>query len=313
MRTGMHLVHSPRALAALATLLCLISMPVALRAQDHADESFQLAIGLVKRGLHDDAARQFRKFLEEAPRHRRAAEAWYRLGTCYLELKKPERAAEAFSSALEQGNGFQLRAECRYRLGHTLKGLGHNQEAAEQLEKLVDEAGDDHYLAAAALYAAGECRRDAKQLTPAIRDFARAVRADKDKNGKFAGLALYQTGFVLMGQQRYKDAMAAFAEVADRYPGHKAAAESRFLEGEAGLRAKEFDRAEQAYRKSLKHNQLRVRRSLWRSRSRRRRCLDPAVAVPRRQRSSRQPGPNGIDHHQIRDRPLGGLAYADVN
>ena len=48
------------------------------------------------------------------------AEAHYRLGVCYLELKKPDAAIAAFRRAL-RGRGLKLVAECRYRLGHTLR------------------------------------------------------------------------------------------------------------------------------------------------------------------------------------------------
>ena len=63
--------------AALAVCLAFTLAPAAL-AQRSA-EQFQIAIGLLQRGLHSEAARYFETFLEEQPRHDLAREAWYRL------------------------------------------------------------------------------------------------------------------------------------------------------------------------------------------------------------------------------------------
>src|SRR5688572_234776 len=77
----------------LVSLALLASLPVPLRAQqDRESERFVVATGLIKRGLHDEAAKQLERFVEEQPGHRLAPEAWYRLGTCHLELGKKEPA-----------------------------------------------------------------------------------------------------------------------------------------------------------------------------------------------------------------------------
>src|SRR5687768_11911186 len=105
----------------LVSLALLASLPVPLRAQQD---------------------RESERFVEEQPGHRLAPEAWYRLGTCHLELGKKEPAVAAFEQALkvaEKGNAekLRLRAECRYRLGQTLKELERPKDAAVQFKQLT--------------------------------------------------------------------------------------------------------------------------------------------------------------------------------
>jgi len=70
-------------------------LPIPAAAQDRSGERFQLALGLIERGMHDDAARQLQLFVREQAEHRKAAEAHYRLGVCYLELQQSEKAVAA--------------------------------------------------------------------------------------------------------------------------------------------------------------------------------------------------------------------------
>ena len=86
-----------------------------------SDEDLQLALGLIQRGLHAEAARTLEGFLKAQPRHDRAAEALYRLGVCRAETNDNDGAIRAWSDALE-GRAFALRPECRYRLGSRVQG-----------------------------------------------------------------------------------------------------------------------------------------------------------------------------------------------
>ena len=106
--------------AAQAVCLFLTLAPAAL-AQERSAEQFQLAIGLLQRGLHEEAADRFERFLQAQPRHALAREAWYRLGTCQVELGQTEEAATSFRSALRGRGSFELLSECRYLLGGVLK------------------------------------------------------------------------------------------------------------------------------------------------------------------------------------------------
>lgn len=234
-------------------LVAVAALHVSLGAQNRASERFQLAVGLIDRGMHDDAAKQLERFLEEQPQHANRDEAQYRLGCCYLKLDKPAKAVAALRAALGGGAGFELRAECRYRLGHTLQQTGDPTGAAEQFGKLVSEEGDKHYLAAASLYARGEALRGAnpKDVAGALAAYVRAAALDRDKGGQFAVPALYQAGFLELGAGRPEQAAVHFSAAADRFPKHSAHGECRFLAGEALLRAGKVEAAEKAFGQAL--------------------------------------------------------------
>ena len=229
----------------------LASLPVLQAQNDAVEESFQVAIAFIKRGIHDDAAKQLEALLAEAPKHRLANEARYRLGVCKLELNKKKEAAAAFAAALRGGGAFRLAAECRYRLGNTLRELGDLAGASQQYARLVRSAGLAHYLAVPSLYAQGECLRDLGKFTPALSAFESAARSDTDKLGKFGLPALYQKGFILLKLERYRDAQRSFALAATRYPKNVAAAECRYLEGEAAYRSGDYQQAQKAYQSTI--------------------------------------------------------------
>ena len=81
-------------------LVAVAALHVSLGAQNRASERFQLAVGLIDRGMHDDAAKQLERFLEEQPQHANRDEAQYRLGCCYLKLDKPAKAVAAAVAAI---------------------------------------------------------------------------------------------------------------------------------------------------------------------------------------------------------------------
>jgi TolA-binding protein len=219
-------------------------------AQGRSSERFDLALGLIKRGMHDDAARQLARFVEDQPKHAKRAEAFYRLGTCRLELKDSTGAVEAFRDALQTGK-FKLRAECHYRLGHTLE-KDDPKGAAQVFAELVKEGGDGHYLAAPSLYARGECLRRTGQDDLALKAYTRAATLDKEKSGVFAASSLYQAGFIQLRKKDYGTAEKIFASAADRFPKHKAYGECRFLQGESALRGKRYDPARSAFDQAVK-------------------------------------------------------------
>ncbi|MEE2886171.1 MAG: tetratricopeptide repeat protein [Planctomycetota bacterium] len=217
-----------------------------LAAQDRSAERYQLALGLINRGMHDDAARQLSRFVEDQSSHDKASEANYRLGVCYLELKKPEQAIAAFRRAL-RGRPFKFKAECRYRLGHTLKQDKQDAEAAIQFRQLVAEAGDKHYLAAPSLFAEGESLRKTNDEDAALSAYRKCADLDTDKDGRFAVTALYQAGFIQLRRGVFLDASKLFQRAGDRYPKHAAFGECRFLQGEAALRAGDSGAARAAF------------------------------------------------------------------
>ena len=60
---------------------------------------------VMQRELYDDAARQFRAFLDEHPRHARVSEAHYRIGVCELELQHRTEIPAAWEAVLQSPHG----------------------------------------------------------------------------------------------------------------------------------------------------------------------------------------------------------------
>ena len=233
-------------------LACLFAVAIpAVHAQADVDrEDFDVGIGLLRRGLHDDAARQFRRYVERHPRAELAPEAWYRLGTCYEKLGDAGKAIQSLDKALSFG---QMRhvPECLYRLGKLLQKAGRKDAAHERLAELVRKTDAKHYLHVAGLYADGECLRDLKQREAAVASFLSAAKLERDAKGAFGLPALYHAGFLLMALGRFGEASGVFASAAKRWPDNEAAGECLHLAGEALYRGEDFVRAETAYRKAI--------------------------------------------------------------
>ena len=217
--------------------------PPALGQSDRQRESFDVAIGLLRRELHDEAAKQFRRFLRSSPNHALAGEAWYRLGCCEEANKNDDESVAAFKKALAKRHRFM--AECRYRLGKLLQKDKKLEPAVEQFVQLLRENGKTHYLHAAASYACGECLRDLDQKEGALAAFDTA--AGSAKKADFGMPALYQAGFMLLALDRPAEAAQRFGKAASKWSEHEAASECRHLEGEAQYRAKNYEAASRAY------------------------------------------------------------------
>lgn len=241
---------------ALVAALSLLPASPLLCQSERPPEAFQLAVGLQQRGLHEEAARQFGDFLKANANHPLAAEAWYRLGTSRAELDQKDPAIEALGRALavakRQGGEFRLRPECRYRLGNLLESQGKHQPAVEQFTALGQEVAADHYLQAAARFAAGEGLRELGQLEQAVRAFAGAVEVATGEQATFRFPALYQLGFALLRTKSLVDAAAAFGEAAKVAPDEAAKGECLYLQGDTLLRHEDHAGAQRALQAAAK-------------------------------------------------------------
>ncbi len=234
--------------------LVFLAGGIALPAQADRDaEAFQIGIGLLQRQLHDEAGKQFEKFLRDKPEHALAAEAHYRLACCRLELNDAERAIASLRVAIDRGGErFKLRPEALYRLGSALHQTGKHIPAHETLSKLLTAIDDKHYLRPPALFAAGESLRDAKRDADAAATFLAAAAADPDPAGAYAVPARYQAGFALLRLNQFAEAETAFAAAAEGHPQHPACGECWYLAGDAAYRAGRYEPALAAFAASEK-------------------------------------------------------------
>ncbi|MFY9346019.1 MAG: tetratricopeptide repeat protein, partial [Planctomycetota bacterium] len=232
----------------------LLALVASLHAQsERPPEQFAIGVGLQQRGLHDEAAAAFEQFLQQHGKHALAAEAWYRLGLARIELKTGKPAVAALRQALAAGGkDFKLRPECRYRLGNLLEQGKEHGPALEQFEALASEIPADHYLRAAALYAAGEACRELQDDEKAGVAFAAAAEAATGERGNYKFPALYQLGFTQVRRQQLAEAAATFALAATAAPDDGGKGECFYLSGDALLRLHEHDAAERAFSRAVK-------------------------------------------------------------
>lgn len=212
------------------------------------DDSWRLAMGLLQRGLHEEAAEQLRAFLNDAGRDPRVPEARYRLGVCEAECGRDEAAVAAFEAALRDRR-LALRPECLYRLGGALQRLRRHADARRRYEELIEAVDDEHYLVAAAHFGAGEAARDAGDDAGAAPHFllAAAKTTGDDPSGyRFAGL--YQAGYALLRSGASDEAARTLSALAERFPQHEARGEILHLLGEAQYRGGHYEDAEIAWR-----------------------------------------------------------------
>ncbi|MGK0300038.1 MAG: tetratricopeptide (TPR) repeat protein [Planctomycetota bacterium] len=236
----------------LLTIACLCA-PVLFAQNERRPESFQLAIGMQQRGLHEEAAKYLTKFVREHAGHALIAEGYYRLAQSHTELQQVDPAIKNFREALKRGGKkFALRTEAQYRLGNLLQGKGDNANALSCFSDLGSEIAGDHYLAAAATYAKGEVLRDLGKDEPAAKAFAAASKLAVGEQAGFLFPALYQGGFAWLRLQKFGDAAATFTAAQLAAPDQAAKGECLYLIGDAQLRLQQYAKADRAFQSSLR-------------------------------------------------------------
>ncbi len=202
---------------------------------------------LIRRGLHEEAAARFESFLAAQPRHERASEARYRLGVCRLETGARDAGIDELQRALRDPR-MPYRPECGYRLGGALADAGRPADAAAVLASLAAELDDDHYLAAAVHFGAGEAFLavgQPREAAPLLREAARLDAEGKADGYAFAGL--YRAGHAALETDDPAAAATDFAALLGRFPEHPARGELLWLCGESADRAGQSQAARQAF------------------------------------------------------------------
>ncbi|MFK7743012.1 MAG: tetratricopeptide repeat protein [Planctomycetota bacterium] len=228
-------------------LVCLVA-PLASAQNERLPETYRIAIGLQKRGLHDEAVDYLRRFVKQSTAGSFAAEAHYRLAQSLTELGKIDEAIPALRQAVAKGGPtFSLRAESLYRLGGLLQGEGKHADALESYQALGQAIDKTHYLSAAQSYAEGEMLRELGRDEEAGVAFSRAAERAVGKQQNFLFPARYQQGFAALRRQQYEAAVDAFGEALAVAPDAEARGECSYLIGDAWLRLEQYDSAEKAF------------------------------------------------------------------
>lgn len=243
----------PRIALPFAMAFCLAPVSLLSAQNERLPETFQVALGMQQRGMHEEAARYFSQFVDQSPRHPLRAEAHYRAGVSQAAAGAARDAVRSLQSALQRGGeNFRLKPECRYRLGNLLQEAEEHAAAATQFEALGKEVKNDHYLRAPAWFAAGECRRELGDDGKAAVAFAASVESATGEQREYLFPGLYQLGFCLRRVDALPEAATVFARAAEAAPDAAAQGECRYLEGDTLLRLEKYGPAREAFTAALR-------------------------------------------------------------
>lgn len=216
-------------------------------AADPALRDYFAANGLLNRGLFDQAAAEYRKFLSEHARHHKAPIARYGLSVCLFRLNQFEPAVAELSQLADQTD-FAFAAEVATMLGQCRLQQREFDKAAESFERVLrHHAGHDLSDDAAAglieaLHGAGKHDEAATQATAFARKWSDSPL--RDRVAYFAGLSELS---------RSADAAAAdrFAVLIEQYPDSPLAEQATLLAADARRRTGATEEARRLYQSLL--------------------------------------------------------------
>jgi len=227
-----------------AALLVLALSFTQAWAQDPGDSQMDFANGLLQRGFHKDAAREYGVYLEKFPKGAHVPTALYRLGEAEYALKDYEAALKAFDRFLAQQGAPDLLPRVQLRRGEVLYRLKKLPEAIAALKPLTAPDAAPA-VRPSALYYLGKAAYDAGS-------HADARAALQELTEKHAGDALapygrFQLAYVLLALEETEKAAAEFAAVGGSDADPALRAESRFLAAETYDKLGWYEPAVKAY------------------------------------------------------------------
>ena len=196
------------------------------------------ALELQKQGRFEEAAAQYRRFLELAPR---SWEVRSNLGVVYAQLGRYEEAVREYRQALALQPSAQAVAAIRFNLAVALYKAGRMNDAAGELETLR-RARPDHRPAALLL---ADCRLQLGEWKQVIALLDPLLERDPENPA-----ILYMIGTALMRDRQYQRGQA----VLDRILRRGDSAEAHLVLAIASREANDDLAAEKELRKALELN-----------------------------------------------------------
>ncbi len=211
------------------------------------DEQTQIdfANGLFSRGFYEDAAEEYRTYLQQYPGGADRDVASYRLGESQFATGQYADALSAFESALGSRVSGEIRERATLRKGVTLYHLNRLSDARAILDTLV-QGGTAEANRGEALYYLGKLHFEASNHDAATKSFTRLIR--ELPGHALAPFAQYQLAFVYVAQGALEKAAIQFSEVANAASANESLrVECRFRAAETYDKIGWFDAAVKAY------------------------------------------------------------------
>lgn len=203
------------------------------------------ANGLFSREFYEEAADEYRTYLNDYPGGEHRISALYRLGESEHAAKRYEAAIEAFDQLLAGEGPAELAQRARLRKGVALHRLERLDEAVKEL-KSASEGGTDDALRAEALYHLGKLHFEAGRRDEAIAVFK--ALGQQGGESPLVAYGRYQLAFIYLSQDALEKAAIEFSEIAASTEADEALRmECRFRAAEAYDKIGWFDAAVRAY------------------------------------------------------------------
>ncbi|HWA99113.1 MAG TPA: tetratricopeptide repeat protein, partial [Pirellulales bacterium] len=249
-----------------------------------ADARYALGVTQAELGQNAAAEATFASFLKQFPTHRFAPEVTMRRGEMLLALGKPEQAEKLFAEAAA-APGFELADHAVMRQAACLFELGKYAEARKLYASVPERFAQSPYRAAAWL-GAGRCAYLEGKYDDARTLLVKLTSADGDaffeaghwrvrgalKQGyaqpalELVDQLLQQAGTTAWAVQlqldradtlfdladRQRDALAAFATIADEHPRDELAPQARYMAAYTALTVGDYKAAESQAEKFVK-------------------------------------------------------------
>ena len=229
----------------LCLLACLVLLSLPLQAQEEEQLQIDIADGFFSRGFFQEAADEYRAYVEQFPDGTHSAVALYRMAEAEIALKDFDAAFKALDQLLAIKIDDDTRHRALLRKGVVLLQRKQFDEAIVILEPLATNLpkgllrAESNYHLGKAYFEGGDPDKAA---------FAyRNLSADPDA-GAFAPYARYQLAYIYLAQDDLQRAAVEFSEIAASTEANESLRmESRFRAAEVYDKIGWFEAAVKAY------------------------------------------------------------------
>ncbi len=186
------------------------------------------------------AIKPFSDYVQTYPKGSHAAEAYFRLGECYLKTAQPEEAKQSYRSLITQHPTSESAASAAYRLG-ALAYSERDYVAAVTYFELAEKKTTSAEVRLASTYNKALCQKYAGQTIKALVSF-KAVAAVRENNS-YRESALVEVANNALEAGKKEDALAAFSEIVLITKDNKVLGDALLR---SGLLLNEFGKADEA-------------------------------------------------------------------
>ena len=217
-------------------------------ATEAATRQYAVAVGFLNQKLYEQAADEWKTFIEKFPNDPRLDKAWHYLGTCNLQADKLDDAITAFSTLLRRFPKFELADASALNLGiayynraQELNKTADYESAQRVFASLLKQHAQSKH-APAALFYSGECFFHTQKHADAATTYSSLI--EKYPQSEFVADAQYALGVTQETLKQPDRAEATFAAFLRKFPNHALVSEVRMRQAEALFSAGKFVQAE---------------------------------------------------------------------